>query len=229
MATTLWTLSPWGSPGKNTGVDCHLLLQGIFPTQDSNPHLLCLPHWQVGSLPLVPPGKPRIILCNTKTKSTKGQKNESDLIKIKNFYSANRPIKKTRWSAMDWEMPAKHMSDKGLVSRITDMLKLKIKKTKAPTRKWAERHSSPRSMQLHGRREASRPSGPSVCMLSGVRLLATPWSVVALLSPRNFPGKNTGVGSHSLLQWIFLTQGSKPGLLHYRQILYCLSHQGSPS
>ena len=42
------------------------------------------------------------------------------------------------------------------------------------------------------------------------------------------PGKNTGVGSLSLLQWIFLTQGSNPGLQHYRQILYNLSHQGSP-
>ena len=36
-------------PGKNTGVGCHFLLQGIFPTQGWNPHLL---HWQVGSLPL---------------------------------------------------------------------------------------------------------------------------------------------------------------------------------
>ena len=44
----------------------------------------------------------------------------------------------------------------------------------------------------------------------------------------NSPGKNTGVGSHSLLQGIFPTQGSNPGLLHYRWILYCLSHQGSP-
>ena len=32
--------------------------RGIFPTQGLNPHLLCLLHWQVGSLPLVPPGKP---------------------------------------------------------------------------------------------------------------------------------------------------------------------------
>ena len=38
------------SPGKNTGVDCHFLLQGIFPTQGSNLHLLCLLHWQAGSL-----------------------------------------------------------------------------------------------------------------------------------------------------------------------------------
>ena len=42
------------------------------------------------------------------------------------------------------------------------------------------------------------------------------------------PGKNTGVGFHVLLQGIFPTQGSNPGLPHCRRILYCLSHQGSP-
>ena len=42
------------------------------------------------------------------------------------------------------------------------------------------------------------------------------------------PGKNTGVGSHSLLQGIFPTQGLNPRLLHCRQILYSLSHQESP-
>ena len=40
------------------------------------------------------------------------------------------------------------------------------------------------------------------------------------------PGQNTGVGSCSLLQGIFPTQGSNPGLLHCRQILYHLSHRG---
>ena len=35
-------LCPWDSPGKTTGVGCHVLLQGIFPTQGLNPHLLCL-------------------------------------------------------------------------------------------------------------------------------------------------------------------------------------------
>ena len=42
-----------------------------------------------------------------------------------------------------------------------------------------------------------------------------------------FPGKNTGVGCHFLLQEIFPTQGLNPGVLHYRQTLYHLSHQGS--
>ena len=49
-----------------------------------------------------------------------------------------------------------------------------------------------------------------------------------LYSPWNSPGRNTGVGSLSLLQGIFPTQGSNPGLLHCRQILYQLSHKGSP-
>ena len=48
------------SPGKNTGVGCHALLQGIFPTQGSNPQR-CLLHWQTGSLSLVPPGKPQVL------------------------------------------------------------------------------------------------------------------------------------------------------------------------
>ena len=50
----------------------------------------------------------------------------------------------------------------------------------------------------------------------------------SLLCPRDSPGKNTGVGCHALLQGIFPTQGSNPGLPHCRQILYQLSYQGSP-
>jgi len=42
-------LCPWDSPGKNTGVGCHILFQGIFPTQGLNPCLLCLLRGQVGS------------------------------------------------------------------------------------------------------------------------------------------------------------------------------------
>ena len=50
-----------------------------------------------------------------------------------------------------------------------------------------------------------------------------------LLCPWNSPGRSTSVGSLSLLQGIFPTQGSNPGLPHCRQTLYCLSHQGSPT
>ena len=59
---------------------------------------------------------------------------------------------------------------------------------------------------------------------------ATPWTIgfySRLLCPWNSPDKNTGVGCHALFQGIFPTQGSNLGLLHCRQILYRLSHQGS--
>ena len=49
-----------------------------------------------------------------------------------------------------------------------------------------------------------------------------------LYSPRNSPVQNTGVTSLSLLQGIFPAQGSNSDLLHCRQILYQLSHKGSP-
>ena len=54
--------------------------------------------------------------------------------------------------------------------------------------------------------------------LSPVQLFVTPW---------NSPGQNIVVGSLSLLQGIFPTQGSNPGFPHCRQILYQLSHKGS--
>jgi len=59
---------------------------------------------------------------------------------------------------------------------------------------------------------------------------ATPWTVACtkLLRPWDFPDKSTGVGCHFLLQGIFPTQGSNPGLPHCRQTLYRLSHQGNP-
>ena len=60
--------------------------------------------------------------------------------------------------------------------------------------------------------------------LSRVRLFTTR----GLYSPWNSPGQNTGVGSLSLLQGIFPTQGLNPGLPHCTQILYQLSHKGSP-
>ena len=66
--------------------------------------------------------------------------------------------------------------------------------------------------------------------LSRVQLFGTPRIVACsrLLRPWDFLGKSTGVGCHFLLQWIFPTQGSNPGLPHCRQTLYHLSHQGSP-
>ena len=60
-------------------------------------------------------------------------------------------------------------------------------------------------------------------LLSRVWLFVTPWN-----SPWNSSGQNTGVGCRSLLQGIFPTQGSNPGLLHCKCILYQLRQQESP-
>ena len=59
-------LCPRDSPGKNTGAGSYALRQGIFPTQGSNPHLLCLLHWRAGSLPLAPTGKSSQLYSNVK-------------------------------------------------------------------------------------------------------------------------------------------------------------------
>ena len=65
LFATPWTVAhrasprPWDSPGKNTGVGCHFLLQGIFQTQGSTPNLL---YWQMDSLPLSQLGSPIVIL-----------------------------------------------------------------------------------------------------------------------------------------------------------------------
>ena len=92
------------------------------------------------------------------------------------------------------------------------------------------------------------PPGSSVCGIFQARVLE--WGAIAfsslimqlclnLCNPMDcsipgssvygdYPGKNTRVGCHALLQGIFPTQGSNPGLPHWRQIIHSLSHQGSP-
>ena len=68
-------------------------------------------------------------------------------------------------------------------------------------------------------------------LLSYVQFFATPWTVAPWGSSvhGDSPGKNIGVVCHALLQGILPVQGSNPGLPHCRQILYHLSHLGSPS
>ena len=63
------------------------------------------------------------------------------------------------------------------------------------------------------------------CSVMSISLATTMHS--SFLCPWDSPGKNTGVGCHSLLGGIFLTQRSNPGLLHCGQIHYCPSHQRS--
>ena len=65
--------------------------------------------------------------------------------------------------------------------------------------------------------------------LSYVWLFATPWTLPGSSVYGDSPGQNTGVGCHALLQGLFPTQGSNPGLPHCRWwVLYRLSHQRNP-
>ena len=71
---------------------------------------------------------------------------------------------------------------------------------------------------------ASFPSGAGLVTQSYLTLV-TLWTVAhQALCPWDFPGRNTRVGCHFLLQGIFPTQGSNSGLPHCRQMLYHLSH-----
>ena len=60
-------LCPWDSPGKNTGMDYHCLLQGIFLTHGSNLHLLTSPALAGRFITTEPPGKPKITLAESVT------------------------------------------------------------------------------------------------------------------------------------------------------------------
>ena len=73
LFVTLWTVGHQAPLSmefsrKNTGVCCHFLLQGIFPTPGSNPVHLCVLHWQAGSLPLCQLGSPKALTqCGAQT------------------------------------------------------------------------------------------------------------------------------------------------------------------
>ena len=80
-----------------------------------------------------------------------------------------------------------------------------------------------------------QPKSPSMdeCMCGSSSVMSNslwPYGLqpTKLCCPWNFPGKKTGVGCHFFSQGIFPTQGSNPGLLYCRWMLYSLSHQGRP-
>ena len=84
------------SVGKNTGVACHALLQGIFKRstlQELNPHLL---HWQAGSLPLVPPVEPYMLYSSNliqKHNKEKSPKSKYGLSLDMGLYGIFMPLK----------------------------------------------------------------------------------------------------------------------------------------
>ena len=119
-------------------------------------------------------------------------------------------------------------------------------KADLPTPNW-ERGNSPAHCLQTSSATAPLPASPEDCLwiwtasllsLSPACLLIyfevaqlcptayDPMGCSLLLSSWDFPGRSTGVSCHFLLQRTFPTQGSISGLLHYRQKLYHLSHQG---
>ena len=85
---------------------------------------------------------------------------------------------------------------------------------------------------MHSVKVPSNQLTPELCLV--IQSCPTLWDLMEDCSPPGSsvhgesPGKNTAVGCHALLQEIFPIQGSNPDLQYYRQILYRLSHQGSP-
>ena len=141
-------------------------------------------------------------------------------------------------------MSINHTYNKGLVSRIYSFQNSTIKKNLI--RNWAKhmkrqfnkvythmanthitRYSASlavRKMQIKTTMQYESESESEVAQSCLTFSNPMDCSPTRLLCPWDFPGKNTGVGCHCLLQRIFPTQGSNPGLLHCRQMLYRLSH-----
>ena len=146
---------PWDSPGKNTGVGCHFLLQCMKVKSESKVAQSC-------------PTLSDPMECSLPGSSTHG------------IFQARG----LEWSAIAFS------------------------------------NREMRNPQLSGIQENESESHS---------VLSDSWWPHGLYSPWNSPGQNTGIGNHSLLQGIFPTQGSNPGLAHCRWILYQLSHKGSPT
>ena len=141
---------PWDSPGKNTGVGCHFLLQCTKVKSQSKVTQSCL----------------------------------------------------TVSDPMDYSLPG--FSIHGILqARVLEWGAIAFSET------------SPRDTNFKSESESHSVMSDSL-------------QPHGLYSPWNFPDQNTGVGSPSLLQGIFPTQGSNWGLLHCRWILYQLSYQGNP-
>ena len=100
---------------------------------------------------------------------------------------------------------------------------------KKPNKKWVEdlnRHFS-KDIQV-AKRHIKRCSMSLMIESESHSVVSDSLRPLGLYSLWDFPGQNTGVGSLFLLQGIFPTQGLNPGIPHCRQILYQLSHKGSP-
>ena len=92
FCVTPWTVGrqaplPWDSPGKNTGMGCHALLQGIFPAQGWNLHLFCLLRWRLALLEKPLLGLAPSFICNLSSLLPRDTRFQLLCIKIWAFWS----------------------------------------------------------------------------------------------------------------------------------------------
>ena len=205
-------------------MDCHCFLQGIFLTQLSN---LTLLHWQADSLPLVSPGKPLLALKNKNKKPSQviltcSQGLEPLTLRPNDYrqkcYRRGSWVScRKRWlcrfsvmvRALTWDVA-------WFLTQVTWLLYRKASG-------WDQGEASGALALCTRFRRAPKPTVINIRFWKKVKVLVTHLCLTLCNPcPRNSPGKNTGVGYHSLLQGLFLTQGLNPSLLHCRQILYRL-------
>ena len=131
-------------------------------------------------------------------------------------------ISTQQWGTMLCSWPASHFKPHCSTAQIRGFL---WGHSKAP--------SYPKQAQLGSAsckcisRSNPQPTGVLRCSVLSDSLWPSGLQPTRILCPWDFPGKNTGVGCHSLLQEIFLNQGSNPRLLHWQADSWPLSHQGS--
>ena len=170
-------LHPWDFPGKNTGVGCHFLLQGIFPTQGSNPHLL---HWQVDFLPLNHLGSPNLAEIKSDRKTLPIYQRLYFLNLLSQIFAAAANLLQscpTLCDPIDGSSPG-------------------------PLSLGFSRQEYWSGLPLPSPRHACLLS-----CFSHVQLCATLWKQpTRLLCPQDSLGKNTGVGCHFLLRARYMEQ-----------------------
>ena len=183
-------LCPCDFPSKYNGVVCHFLPQGIFPTQGLKPRLL---HWQADSLPLSHQGSPLRFFA---VKKTWLQVPSTSHPSLKLFPETSA------WSLYFPTFPPKLLSPiYPLWPHPSDTGDLSVKPSRAP---------SPKVFVM------------PVCMCAqSFHLCQALWDPTDCWQPGSSVGsstKNTGLGSHALLQGIFLTQGSISSLSSALQV-----------
>ena len=197
-------LCPWDSPGKNTGVGCYALLQGIFLTQKLNPGFPYCKEIQ----PVHPKGDQSWLFIGRTDVET-----ETPILwppDAKSWLIGKDPD-----AGKDWGQEEKGTTEHEMVGWHHQLNGHGFGWTLGV----GDGQGGLACCSSLGRKESDMTERLNWLLILQVNSLPSE-------SPEK--PKNTGVGSLSILQRVFQTQELNPGLPHWRQILYYLSHQGSP-